>query len=220
MPDTVAPLAQPSDFEDYGSLGEVFRNNPNPDPTNLLMRATRSIESRCDRRLAPFTGLVESSRAEGIDPALGPGGDWPLDLPGALGRSKANAFGASSLVRDLWLSQYAPVFPDLWQTTVTGIALIRAYGDTEQVPPTAVEGPQPDTGHVRLRLGTFCPPGTTIVITYTGGYNPVPDDLVQACLLQAVKLALIGAEPQTRQGISHQDLDLEIAALLDPYMRR
>lgn len=213
-------LASAPDFVAYGSLTEVFRNNPDPDPTPLLTRATRAIESRCDRRLAPFTGLVESSRAEGIDNEISTGASWPLDLPAALGRSKANSFGATSLVRDLWLREYAPQYADMWTATITSLQLIRAFGDIETVGPTAVEGPQPDTGHVRLRLGTFCPPGTTIVVTYSGGYDPVPDDLVQACLLQATKATLLGAEPQTRTGMSYAELDAEIAALLDPYMRR
>lgn len=220
MVSAVTPLAQPSDATAFGSLPEVYRNNPDQTYTALLARATRAIESRCDRRLAPFTGLVETTRAEGVDPDSAAGSGWPLSLQGSLGLSKANALGATALCRDLWLREYAPIYPDMWAGSIQSITLTLAYGGTQTLPAGEMAGPDPDTGHVRLNLGTFCPPGTTIAVTYSGGYDPVPDDLVQACLLQAMKLALIGAEPQTRSGLSYAELDAELVGLLDPYMRR
>ncbi len=213
-------LAQWSDTNDVGRANTVFRDYTDPNAQQaLLLQATRAIENRCDRRLVPFTGLYESQRAMGIDQGILAGSDMPLDLSGALGRSQALAFASTRMVRDIWLRQYAPRFEEYWTYDVTQIQLVRAYGDTELVPPTSVEGPEPDSGHIRFRLGTFVPEGTTIRVTYDGGYDPIPADLTLACCYQAAKYAVLGAEPETRKDMSLVELDAEILSLIAPYIR-
>lgn len=216
------PLASVADFEAFGSFTELVQNSQVWTPgtlASLMVRASRRIESKCNRRLSPFT-ITESHRAEGIDPDGVAPSDIPLDLEAALGRSKALAFGALNMVRDFWLDQYAPVWQDLWTYGVANIQLARAYGDIENVPPSQIEGPEPDTGHFRLRLGTFCPIGTTVRITYSGGYTvEVPEELNTACVLQAAKLVLVGAEPELREGLSLASLDEEILDNIAPYIR-
>lgn len=218
----IVPLVSAAQWQAFGSNTELVQNSTIWTPTalaSLMNQATRAVESRCERRLSPFTGLVESSRADGVDIDGMAMDDVPLDLVGALGRSKSLAYGATSLVRDVWLREWAPVYPDLWSTTVTQIELVRAYGDSEIVIPSNVEGPEPDTGHMRFRLGTFVPPGTTIIVTYNGGYATVPDDLVLATIFQATKFVLLGAEPEMRAGMNTADLDAEMMMLLSSYMR-
>lgn len=219
---TLTPLATPQDFVEFGSNAELVQNQEIWTPgalVALMNRATRSVETRCDRRLAPFT-LTESFRAEGVANDSSPNDDVPLDLRSALGRAQSLAFGATALVRDFWLSHRPPSYQDLWTYTMERIQLITAYGGTETIPVGNMEGPQADTGHVRLLLGTFCPPGTTVEFTYSGGYTvSVPDDLNLACVLQAVKFVLIGGEPELRNGMTTRDLDDEIVTLIAPFVR-
>lgn len=218
----LTPLATVDDFLGFASNQELAQNEERWSPSNinrLLLRATRAIETRCDRRFAPFT-LTETTRAEGVANDSSPNDDVPLDLRGALGRAQSMAFGATALVRDFWLSQYAAAYQDLWTYTVTQIQLVTAYGGTETIPPTSIEGPEPDTGHLRLLLGAFCPPGTTVRFTYSAGYTvEIPDDLVQACIYQAMKIVLIGNEPYARDGLSADILESELLMTLLPYVR-
>lgn len=218
MPDTVTALATRDDFMDIQGFAVLVRDMKVEAVDRLLIRATRAIESRCDRRLAPFT-ITESARAEGIDPSAVEFGGWPLDMVAALGRSEAMAYGTTNLVRDVWLRQYAPVWPDMWAYSNVGVVLARAYGDTENVLASSLEGPEPDTGHLRLRLGTFMPVGTTIRITYSGGYQTVPYDLATACCYQAAKFAIRFAEPQPRKDLSTADLDDVLMDCLAPFIR-
>lgn len=220
MPVTVTPLADFNDAVSWMAGAEILRNVTDPAAqTRLMTWATRSIENQCERRLAPFTGLTESQRATGVDTGILAGSDMPLDLTGALGRSQALAFASTNMVRDIWLREYAPVLQDQWSYTVTQIQLVRAYGDTELVNPSQIEGPEPDTGHLRFRLGTFIPEATTVRVTYDGGYQQVPDDLQLACIYRAFKFAVIGAEPETRKEMSTAELDAEVLTLIAPYIR-
>lgn len=216
-------LATPDDFIGFGSNQELVQNSTRWTTaaiTRLMTRATTSVEARCDRRLAPFTGLTESYRAEGVANDSSPNDDVPLDLRSALGRAQSMAFGATALVRDFWLAQYTPVFQDQWSYTLEQIVVVTPYGGALTIPPNQItDGPQPDNGHFRLPLGEFCPPGSTVRITYSGGYTPIPEDLNLACILQATKVVLIGAEPELRKTMSTADLDEEIVTLLVPYIR-
>lgn len=223
------PLASVADLQGFGSFAELVQNSQvwtGPALASLMVRASRMIETRCNRRLAPFgtpaTGspYMESHRAYGIDSDGVAPSDMPLDMIAALGRSKALAYGALNMVRDFWLDQYAPQWPDLWTYTMDHVQLVRAYGDSEIVPAANLEGPEPDTGHFRLRLGTFCPIGTTVRVYYSGGYTGgVPDDLNTACIFQAAKLLLVGAEPELPSGMSTGEIDAEITGLLLDYVR-
>lgn len=219
MPDTATPLATRDDFMSFPGMALLVRDMEVSAVDRLMIRATRSIESRCDRRLAPFT-ITETARAEGVDTAdTAVDAGWPLDLIAALGRSEAMAYGTTTLVRDLWLRQYAPVWPDLWAYSDISVQLARTYGDTENVLASSLEGPEADTGHLRFRLGTFIPVGTTIRVTYSGGYTTIPDDLNTACCYQAAKFAVRFAEPENRQGMSVVGLDDAMMDCLAPFIR-
>jgi hypothetical protein len=186
---------------------------------DLMISATEEIEDRCDRRLAPFT-VTESHRATGVDQDILGSADMPLDITGALGYSQALAFASVNMVRDVMLEEYAPRRQDLWSYTVTQIELLRAYGDTQIVPATEIEGPEPDTGHFRFHLGVFCPVGTFIRVTYQGGYTAgIPTALNKACIYQAFKLAIVGAEPEARKELSLAELDAMILGQIAPYIR-
>ena len=216
------PFASYDDFVGFGSVGELVQNTSiwtQDTITDLLCDATSIIEDRCDRRLAPFTGYVETFRAEGVAPDGLMNDDVPMDLRSALGRSQSIAFGSTDLVRDFWLSQFAPVNHGLWKYNLTNITLTTVYGAIETIPVGNVEGPQIDTGHLRLQLGTFCPPGTTVQFTYDGGYQMIPRSLKQACMFEAMKTLLLGAEPELRSGMSFGELDGMILSLIAPYVR-
>ena len=216
-------LASPDDFTNFGSNQELVQNSTRWTKaaiTRLMTRATSTIEARCDRRLAPFTSLTESYRAEGVANDSTPNDDVPLDLRSALGRAQSMAFGATALVRDFWLAQYAPVFQDQWSYTLEQIVVVTPYGGSLTIPPNQItDGPQPDNGHFRLPLGEFCPPGSTVRIIYSGGYTPIPEDLNLACILQAIKFVLIGAEPEERKDMTSANLDEELLMLLASYIR-
>jgi hypothetical protein len=213
------PLATAADFNEFGSFALLIRENPTPGLLDkLMLRASRAVESRCDRRLAPFT-VVETQRMEGIDLASNYSSGTPLDLMGALGRSQATAYGTSSTARDFWLREYAPQYADMWAYSNLSVQLTRATGGIEQVLLSGLEGPRRDTGHVRFTLGTYVPPGTNLAITYSGGYQTVPEDLNLATVFQAAKFAIVSAEPQMREGMDTLELDAEILTLLLPYIR-
>lgn len=222
----LSPLAWPADFKEFGSGSELVQNSQvwtEGQLLSLMTRATRSIESRCQRRLAPFTSKVESHRAYGISPdEYGEQGDIAMDLTGALGWSQAASLGVSSMVREFWVDETAPMFAEQWTYNFESVKILRTFGDTQTFtgPDFIVwQGPEKDTGHVRMPIGTYCPIGSTIRITYGGGYDPVPDDLSLACIYQATKLLLIGAEPETRDKMSLAELDNEMTMLLGPYAR-
>lgn len=216
---TVTPLASADDFQNFASTQELIQNATRWSPSQLdklMLRASRRLETLCDRRLVPFT-ITETTRAEGVALDSSPNDDVPMDLRSALGRAQSLAFGATYLVRDFWLSQYAPAYPDLWSYSVEQIQLVTEYGATEVIPASQIEGPENDTGHLRFLLGTFCPPGTTVRFTYSGGYTTPPDDLNMACIFQAMKLILVGNEPYGRE--SSANLDNEILMHISEYIR-
>ncbi len=224
---TVTPLASASDFLGFGSNAELVQDDTiwtQAALTQLMVRATRRIEARCQHRLAPFSAKVESHRASGISPdEYGEQGDMPMDLTGALGWSQAAALGVSSMVREFWLDEFAPNYPELWTYDLTTVEILRTFGDVSSFQASdfaALQGPELDTGHCKMQIGTYCPVGSTIRVTYGGGYTvEIPDDLNMACVLQATKLVLIGAEPELRKGMDTAELDAELADHLVPYAR-
>lgn len=199
---------------------QLWRGTSPEKRLDVLIRASRALESRTGRRLTPFVGLVQSERAEGVDVAGAGNYTGPLPLLEALGRSQAQAYGGGVSVRDVWLDEHAPLAPELWTYSDVTVTLAQGYGGTQVLPGSVLEGPEPDSGHLRLPLGTWCPPGTTIRSRYSGGYTlGVPDDLREACLLQATKFLILRAEPQARSGMDTADLEEEVAKLLAPYAR-
>jgi hypothetical protein len=190
-----------------------------------LAEATGNLEERVDRRLAPFSGYTWSDRLYGIDLA-DPGGNagGPLPWAGSLGLSFANALGSGSdLVRQFHLDQTAPVSPELWTYNIESITLSLSIGSTQTVDPGvpgALEGPYPDTGLCRMRLGTFAPEGTTIQVVYGGGYTlGVPPSLQRACRMQAAIFSVLDFEPQLRQGMDLTEMNEAILQLIAPWVK-
>ncbi len=213
------PIATPTDMNS-GALSFMLRGVSAAYQQSVMVRASRSVEARCGRRFAPFT-VTESSTAEGVSP-FAAGGDTgvPMSMAGSVGLSRARSLGVSSLVQDFWVSECAPLWPDLWAYSNLSVQLRHTWGDTQPLTGAHLIGPETDTGHVRLPIGTFCPVGTTIVATYSGGYIlGMPDDLVQAVKLQAAKSLIVEIEPENRPGMDTGDLEAEIIDLLAPYAR-
>lgn len=216
--DNPTPLASRTDLSAYPILASLIGKWDTGVVDALMIRATRSIEARCNRRLAPFTA-TESHVASGIDAAGQAGAGWPLDLTASLGRSRGAAFGSQTSVRDVWLNEYAPRFSDLWVYSNVSVVLARAVGGTQAVGGATLEGPEPDTGHLRFQLGTWAPVGTTVRVAYSGGYQTTPASLVEAAIFQATKHVILATEPQTRQSMSLSELEAEISRLLAPFNR-
>jgi hypothetical protein len=186
----------------------------------VMVEATRACESIVGKRLAPFT-ITETHRAEGVDPdEYGDGlNSIPLDLPGTVGRSYASALGAGSLVRHLWLDNFAVRYPEMWTPYVVNSAtIVRSYGGSQNVTVSTIIGPEPDSGHVWFQIGTFLPIGSLIRVSYSGGYTTTPGDLVRAVKAMAASIIIKELDPSI--GSAH-DPDLlrdEAVEFLGPYM--
>ncbi|MDI5965722.1 hypothetical protein [Streptantibioticus silvisoli] len=197
--DAPVPLAT-SDQMQQGQFADLVRDYSSDALDQLMIEATRECEGTCGRRLAPFTQLPESHRAEGIDPdEYADSSNLPMDIQGTLGRSYADSLGASSLVRHVWLNETAPRYADLWSYDNLNVSLVRSYGGTETVTAGQLLSTDSDTGHVFFQLGLYLPIGTNIRITYDGGYKTIPADLVRACKLVAAVNALAEIDPAGAQ---------------------
>ena len=204
-------------------FGELTRDVEPTVLQDILEEATQNIEDRIGRRVAPFTGHVYQDALYGIDPdEMGDGGNIPMSMLSTLGMSYADALGAGDNVRHFWLDQFAPMRPELWTYNVQSIQLYRTYGDTQPVDfgNGGVLGPEVDSGHVWLRLGTFAPQGTRVQVIYDGGYTvAIPPSLRRACLFQAAKFLILEAEPQVRRDMNLEEIDMQISMLLAPWVR-
>lgn len=202
-----------------GAFADLLRGYTSPAAqADLLIEGTRMCESLADRRLAPFTNLVESQRAEALDVEDALDAYIPLDPTSQLGFSRAQSLGSTMLVRHYWVRSFPPRFPEYWTGSLASVQLLRSFSGTQTVSPSTLQY-EPDTGHVRFQLGTFVPPGTTIVTTYSGGYTvAIPADLVRACKYTVASIAMTELDPAAR---SHDPLELEeiAASILDAYMR-
>ena len=221
MSDTGTPLATVADFQS-SAFADLAANLQAGELAQVMIEATRACEGVVGgRRLAPFT-LTETCRAEGIDPDEygDSAGNVPMDLPGTTGRSYAAALNAGQLVRHMWLSNYAFRYPEFWTPyTISSLQLVRSYGGTQDVVPSSLIGPEPDSGHVWFQIGTFLPVGSLIRVTYTGGYSTVPADLVRACKAMAASIIVKELDPAIAAQSGH-DPDLlrdEAVEFLAPY---
>jgi hypothetical protein len=217
---TYTPLASVANFE-QGPEADLFKAILSAEQTRLMTAASRAVEAYCNRRLAPFT-ITENHRAQDIDPDELTDVGFPLDQTAMLGMSRAQSLGANELVRHLWVNEFPPVWPDLWSGSVTAIELRRAFGgnyDFEAADLSSIQF-EPEDGHIRLQLGTFSPIGTTIRVTYTGGYSTTPDDLVQAVLYKACIIALTELLPIGQAArLDKAQLQADFEATLSPYVR-
>ncbi|MFE4867728.1 hypothetical protein [Streptomyces sp. NPDC056682] len=187
---------------------------------NLMLQATRACESACDRRLAVFSGVTETQRADAMDIEDAMDAYVPLDPTSQLGFSRAQSLGSTLLTRHFWVREHPPRYPELWTGSIASISLLRAYSGTQTVSVSTIQY-ETDTGHVRFQLGTFVPPGTTIVATYSGGYSTVPADLVQACQYMAASMAVKQLDPvDGRSGHDPDALRSDALEMLAPYTRR
>lgn len=203
MADTVAPLATPAQFSE-GPLADLVRDYSTDALMDLLMEATRMLEDYADRRLAPFTDMVETQRADALDIEDALDAYVPMDPTSQLGFSRAQSLGSTLLVRHFWLREFPPRTPEYWAGSLTSVQLLRSFSGVQDVDVTQLQY-EPDTGHVRFQLGTFVPPGTTIVSTYSGGYSTVPSSLVRACKFATASLAVAELDPAVQ---SHDPDDL------------
>lgn len=181
-----------------GPLADLVRSYPSGQAqTDLLIEATRVCEEHCDRRLVPFTGLIETHRADGIDPdEYMDSGAMPLDLAGSLGRNWAASFGSTAMIRRMHLSEYAPRYPEMWAYSNVTVQVVRSYGGSETVlPGNLTMGPQPDTGFLWFQLGQFIPAGSIIQVTYSGGYQTIPASLVRAAKYMVGSIAATELDP-------------------------
>lgn len=182
--DRPTPLASVDDM-DRSTLRHLITGLDREEAEAVMMRATRACEAYCGgRRLAPFTGVKETHRAEGVDTSelgdLSASGD-PFVV---LGMSYSRAMGAAGgQVRKLWVDQYAPLFPEMWSYRDVTVRILRAGGTLQTLAPADLigDGIAPDTGELWLRVGTWLPVGSRVEVTYSGGYHTVPGDLVSAC---------------------------------------
>ncbi|MCW2901278.1 MAG: hypothetical protein JWO67_3543 [Streptosporangiaceae bacterium] len=216
--DTPTPLAT---FEQLntGAFADLVRDYDASAQTDLMIEATRQCESVADRRLVAFT-LTESHRATGVDPdEYADSANLPLDIQGTIGRSYAMALGATTLVRHVWLNEYAPRYPEFWSYTNIAVKTILSYGGSQDMAVSQLIGPEPDSGHLWFQLGTFLPIGSMIRVTYSGGYTTVPADLVRAGKYMAASIAVRELDPTQAAGHDPDLLYNDAVKALNPYMR-
>lgn len=220
--DSPTPLATSADMQ-AGQFADLVRDYDITTLDQIMIEATRQCEGLCGgRRLAPFTALPESHRAEGIDPdEYTDAAALPMDIQGALGRSYANALGAGDQVRHVWLNEFATRYPDMWTYSDLSITILRSYGGSQTVTAASIVGAENDSGHVWFTLGTFLPIGSLIRCTYSGGYTvAVPADLGRACKLIAAVNVLGEIDPAGNQyGHDRGVLQAQAEAILCNYER-
>lgn len=221
MPDTVTPLCSPAQLQ-AGAFADLTRSFSAQALGDICTEATRWCETEVGRRLAPFTGLTEIHRAEGIDSDEQSAvmGGIPMDIYGSLGASYASALGGvGDMVRHTWLNEHAPHYGSYWAYANVTISVYRSIGGNQTVP--LLLGPDPGTGHVWFRLGTFIPIGSIIQATYDGGYATVPADLVRAAKYAAAAICVRELDPIAAAGHGHDAGGLEelAASAVAPYAR-
>lgn len=217
--DQPSPLCSPLDLTS-GAFADLTRAFPPNALESICEEASRMCESEAARRFMPFT-VTESLRADAVDPdelgALTSG--IPLDLTASLGISYATALGASvgTLVRRLWLSESAPLYPDMWAYSNVTVLATLSIGGTQ--PLNVLRGPMPDSGLVWLHLGTFLPQGSLVEVTYSGGYQTVPADLRRAAKYLAASICCRELDPTMTGPHNADDLEALACKRLIPYRR-
>ena len=198
MPDADAPalLCNYATFIE-GAFGDLVSGFSQTAVTDILAEATRQCEDQTGRRLAPFT-VTETHRASAVDPDEYVGSTMlPMDIRSVMGYSYAQALGAGSLVRHVWLDEKPVRYQDLWAYSNVSVTIIRSYGGTQNLIQSQIlDGPD-DTGHVWFMLGMFIPQGSRIRVTYSGGYTvATPASLVRACKFMAAAVAIDELNPE------------------------
>ena len=109
------------------------------------------------------------------------------------------------------------MYPDLWAGSVQSFNIQRDFTGSQLLSVTLQQF-EVDTGHVRFQLGSYIPMGSTIVVTYSGGYATVPEDLVMASSFKVALLANVMLEPDDRPA-QIKDMEAEYLNLVAPYVR-
>jgi hypothetical protein len=188
-----------------------------------LVDATREIEDRTSRRIAPFTGHLEEMALVGTNPNEygGGGNDLPMSLQGSLGQSYASALGINGLIRRFWLDEYAPRYPEMWEYEVTELLVQTTYGSYQDVlSSNGLIDLEKTNGFAWLTIGFFAPEESRVRIVYNGGYvYDTPGSLQRACLLQAVEFLIMESEPQLRDKMSIDEIERQITKLVAPWVK-
>lgn len=212
------PLATVNDLV-ATPLSEIVRDFPGAQDGTLMVRASRSVETYCERRLAPFT-KSETKRVDDYD-VEDQDADWSGPLPSSaiLGLSRARSMGgASALVRTINLREWPPRWEELWTGSLVSVVAYPPLAGSVTIPTSGIQF-EPDIGHMRLSLGTYVPMGSTVVITYTGGYTTVPDDLIQATIFEAIEQAFVWISSERKGDVDLSELRTKKQELLAPYVR-
>lgn len=186
--------------------------------TDLLSEATRLCEDACDRRFSTFTA-TETQRAEALDVEDALDAYVPLDPTSQLGFSRAMSLGSTLLTRHFWVREYPARYPEQWEGTINSITLRRSFSGIQNVDVSQIQY-EPDTGHVRFQLGTFVPPGTTIVVNYTAGYTTIPAALVRACKYMVASIVVRELDPVQNTGHDPDLLRTDALDALAPFVRQ
>jgi hypothetical protein len=210
--DSPVPLCSAAQFTE-SAFGDLVSGWSTGALSDLLVEGTRLCESETGRRLAPFTNVPETHRAEGMDPdEYTDSANIPMDLQGTLGRSYAQAIGVTTLVRHLWLNEYAVRYPELWTYSNVTINIVRSYGGSEVLSSAQYIGADVDSGHVWFNLGLFIPLGSYAQVLYSGGYTvATPADLVRANKFMCAYLAVRELNPAASD---HNPDELHAEALM------
>jgi hypothetical protein len=188
-----------------------------------LVDATREIEDRTSRRLAPFTGHVEEFGLTGINPNEygGGSGNTPMSLQGSLGQSYADSLGVNGLIRRFWINEYAPRYPEMWEYQITSMLVQTTYSSYQDVLQSCgLIDLEKTNGFAWLTIGFFAPEESRLRVTYNGGYvYDTPGSLQRACLLQAVEFLIMESEPQLRAQMSIDELERQITKLVAPWVK-
>ncbi len=216
MPDQPTTLCTWAQFTS-GAFSDLARNYVDPGAqAEILTEATRLVEQVCDRRLVGFSGLVETKRATGTDPDEYPMQGVPTSVGAALGQSYAGALGSDDGVRHVWVDQYAPRNQDLWAYADVSVRVGTTYGGAATA---TVSGPDPDTGHIWLSMGTWVPVGSLVTITYGGGYTvAIPADLQRGGKLMTAAILMRELQP-TKQSRDPSALREDAIAAVGGYIR-
>lgn len=188
-----------------------------------LVDATREIEDRTSRRLAPFTGHLEELGLTGINPNEygGSSGNTPMSLQGSLGQSYADSLGVNGLIRRFWINEYAPRYPEMWEYQVTDMQIQTTYGSWQNVLQSGgLIDLEKTNGFAWLTIGFFAPEESRLRVCYNGGYvYDTPGSLQRACLLQAVEFLIMESEPQQRKDMSIDEIERQITKLVAPWVK-
>jgi hypothetical protein len=221
VPDIGAPIVALATFGQLteGALADLVEGIDSATAQlGLMAEATTACESVANRRLAPFVGLVESHRLDGVDPDEYPAGSGlPITLE-TMGRgSLGTVLGVGdNLVRHLWLDQYAPRYADLWAYSDVTVTLTDTAGAVQTLAGAQLLAPEPDSGHLWLPVGTWAPVGSHASTRYSGGYQTSPPDLVRACKYMAAAIAADELDPLSQRAGA---LRSKAEHLLQPYQR-